>query len=66
MLVLSRKQTEVIRLVHPSGELIAEIAVVDIRGDKVRLGIQADRSVGIYRAEVHDALLTDAAVAKGA
>jgi carbon storage regulator len=47
MLVLSRKSGEKIVI----GDTI-KIVVVEIRGDKVRLGIEADRSVGVLREEV--------------
>jgi carbon storage regulator len=47
MLVLSRKSGEKIVI----GDTI-KIVVVEIRGDKVRLGIEADRSVGVHREEV--------------
>ena len=51
MLVLSRKRNEQI--------VIAEnivITVVDIRGDKVRLGIEAPKSVPVHRKEVYEAI----------
>lgn len=48
MLVLSRKSNEQIRI----GEEIV-ITVVKIRGDKVRLGIDAPSSVPIWRPDVH-------------
>ena len=51
MLVLSRQRDEAIML----GNNI-EVVVVDIRGDKVRLGINAPKSVSIYRKEVYVAL----------
>lgn len=47
MLVLSRKQDERIRI----GDDIT-ITLVDIRGDKVRLGIDAPDSVAVHREEV--------------
>ena len=47
MLVLSRKKNEVIDI----GNEIS-ICVVDIRGDKVRLGIVAPKDVGVNRREV--------------
>lgn len=47
MLVLSRKQYEEIVI----GDGIV-ITVVEIRGDKVRLGIQAPKHIGIDRAEI--------------
>lgn len=52
MLVLSRKRNESIVI----DENIV-ITVVDIRGDKVRLGIQAPKDVSIHRSEVYEALL---------
>ncbi len=55
MLVLSRKKNEQIVL----GEDIV-ITVVEIRGDKVRLGITAPKSVSAHRREVYDAIRRDA------
>jgi carbon storage regulator len=49
MLVLSRKQEESIVI----GENIV-VTVVEIRGDKVRLGITAPREVTVHRREVYD------------
>lgn len=51
MLVLSRKKNESIYI----GDNI-EIMVIDIRGDKVRLGIKAPRHIPVYRQEIHDAI----------
>lgn len=51
MLVLSRQRDETIMI----GDDI-EITVVDIRGDKVRLGISAPTSVSVHRKEVYDAI----------
>jgi len=33
-----------------------EITIVDVRGDKVRLGIVAPREVSVHRKEVYDAI----------
>ena len=52
MLVLSRKHDEKIVI----GENIV-ITVVEIRGDKVRLGIEAPVTVPVHRQEVYDAML---------
>jgi carbon storage regulator len=47
MLVLSRKRTESIVI---GNDIV--VTVVDIRGDKVRLGISAPRSVEVRRSEL--------------
>jgi carbon storage regulator len=51
MLVLSRQRDETIMI----GDDI-EVTVVDIRGDKVRLGINAPKSIAVHRKEVYDAI----------
>lgn len=51
MLVLSRQRDETIII----GDEI-EITVVDIRGDKVRLGITAPTRIAVHRKEVYDAI----------
>lgn len=51
MLVLSRQRDETIMI----GDDI-EITIVDIRGDKVRVGITAPPSVKVHRKEVYDAI----------
>lgn len=55
LLVLSRQRDEVIVFILPSGEEI-EQTVVDIRGDKVRMGIKAPKDILIYRKEVYEAI----------
>ncbi len=49
MLVLSRKKDESIMI----GDEI-EITIVDVRGDKVRLGITAPRSIDVHRKEIYE------------
>ena len=49
MLVLSRQRDETIMI----GDDI-EITVVDVRGDKVRLGINAPSSVPVHRKEIYE------------
>lgn len=51
MLVLSRHRDESIII----GDDIV-VTIVDIRGDKVRLGIQAPASVTVHRQEIYDAI----------
>lgn len=55
MLVLSRQRDEVIEIDVGLGAPI-EIAVVDIRGDKVRIGVTAPRDVTVHRREVAEAI----------
>lgn len=54
MLVLSRQRDETIMI----GDDI-EITVVDIRGDKVRLGISAPTRIAVHRKEVYEAIRTE-------
>ena len=58
MLVLSRKKNESIVI----DERIV-ITVVEIRGDKVRLGIEAPREVPVHRSEVYAAIQMEQATA---
>ncbi|MEX2187856.1 MAG: carbon storage regulator CsrA [Pirellulales bacterium] len=51
MLVLSRKKNESIVINND-----ITIVVVEIRGDKVRLGIEAPKEVPVHRREVYDAI----------
>jgi carbon storage regulator len=51
MLVLSRQKDESIMI----GDDI-KVTVVDVRGDKVRLGIEAPREVSVHRIEVYEAI----------
>jgi len=48
MLVLSRLKGESIRINDD-----IRIEVVDVRGDKVRLGIEAPRTVSVHREEIY-------------
>lgn len=51
MLVLSRHIDESIMI----GDEV-ELTIVDIRGDKVRIGINAPSSVAVHRKEVYEAI----------
>jgi carbon storage regulator len=57
MLVLSRKRDERIVI----GDNIV-ITIVDVRGDKVRVGIEAPPEIPVHRQEVAEALKRNAAV----
>lgn len=51
MLVLSRKKNESIVINDD-----ITIVVVEIRGDKVRLGVEAPKEVPVHRREIFDAI----------
>ena len=51
MLVLSRQRDESIII----GDNVI-VTIVDVRGDRVRLGIEAPREVSVHRREVYDAI----------
>jgi len=51
MLILSRKINERIMI----GDDIS-VSIIEIRGDQVRIGVDAPRNVKVYRQEVYDAI----------
>jgi carbon storage regulator len=51
MLVLSRKKNESVVI---NGNIT--VVVTEIRGDKVRLGIEAPKEIPVYRTEIYDAI----------
>jgi len=51
ILILSRKKNESIVINND-----ITIVIVDIQGDRVRLGVQASRDVPVHRSEVHEAI----------
>lgn len=53
MLILSRHKEEQI-VVGEKGEIV--LTIVDIRGDKVRIGIEAPHDIPVHRREVYDAI----------
>ena len=61
MLVLSRKKNESIVINND-----ITIVVVDIRGDKVRLGVEAPKEVPVHRREVYDLIKKNEAAAQEA
>ena len=59
MLVLSRKKNQSIVI---DGRIV--VTVVDVRGDRVRLGIQAPAEIPVHRREVHELLSRKEAAGK--
>ncbi len=51
MLILSRKKNESI-VIYDN----IRVTVVEIRGDKVRLGVEAPKEVSVHRQEVFEAI----------
>ena len=51
MLVLSRQKNESIMINDD-----VEITIVDVRGDKVRLGINAPKNIAVHRREVYETI----------
>ena len=60
MLVLSRKKNESI-VINDN----INIVVVEIRGDKVRLGVEAPKEIPVHRREVYEAIMRDRQAAAG-
>ena len=56
MLVLSREKNESIMIGND-----VEITIVDVRGNKVRLGITAPRDVNVHRTEIWKAIQAEKA-----
>jgi len=54
MLVLSRKKNE--KIVIGEGAEKVTLVIVEIRGDKVRLGVEAPKELPVHRQEVYDAI----------
>lgn len=54
MLVLTRKPGE--RLVIADNIVVT---VVDVKGDNIRIGIDAPREVKVYRGEIYDAIVAE-------
>jgi len=51
MLVLGRQKDESIMI----GDDV-EVIIIDVRGDKVRLGITAPKNIPVHRKEVYEAI----------
>ncbi len=49
MLILSRKTNQKIRINDD-----IELTIIDVRGDQVKIGINAPRSVKVFREEVYE------------
>jgi carbon storage regulator len=59
-LVLTRKKDEKIRIADD-----VTVMVIEVRGDKVRLGIDAPREVSVHREEVYNAIRRRSVAAAG-
>lgn len=52
MLVLTRRPNQSIMLHDPETDQTYEVHLVEVKGDQVRLGIVAPRSVAVDRSEI--------------
>ena len=59
MMVMSRQRDESIMI----GDNV-EVVIIDVRGDKVRLGITAPKSIPVHRREIYDAIQREKSHAK--
>lgn len=57
MLILTRRVNETLII----GENIS-VTVLSVRGNQVRLGVEAPKTVGVHREEIHDRIQAEKAV----
>jgi len=62
MLILTRRIGET--LVIGDGDIKAEIMVMDIKGNQVRLGIDAPKEIPVHRLEIYRQIKAEEAVDK--
>ena len=60
MIVIPRKKGESVVI---SDDII--LTVIEVRGDKVRLGIEHPKGVAVHRREIHEAILSQQEVGQG-
>ena len=53
MLAVTRKRRQSV-VIHHNGVVVATLTVLDIDRGKIKVGLQADKSVGLDRAEVFE------------
>lgn len=56
MLVLTRSISESLNLIHPDGTL-SKVIIMGVKGNQVRLGIDAPKAVQVHRQEVFNRIL---------
>lgn len=66
MLVLSRRVSEVIEISAGPGAEPIKVMVVGVSGDRVRIGVQADKSVAVHRSEVAERIRHDPPIKRSA
>lgn len=67
MLVVSRKAQESVAIADTGGHsCLVKVTVVEVRGDRVRLGFEANNDVPVHRWEVWQRLVENGDVASGA
>jgi carbon storage regulator CsrA len=66
LLILSRKANEVVQITVPASTepQVIRVMVVEVRGDKSRIGFAADKSVMIHREEIQRIVDTEGPLVK--
>jgi carbon storage regulator CsrA len=54
MLVLTRKENELIYIVNDETGDVVTVSINEVRSDRVKVGIQADQKYKIIRAEIYE------------
>lgn len=52
MLVVTRRMEEIVDVMDPTGEHLGFVKVINIKGDRVRLGLSFPRDFAVHRREV--------------
>ncbi len=59
MLILTRRIGETLVILDSNGKIIAEVTVLGVKGNQVRLGSNADKEVAIHREEIYQRILLE-------
>lgn len=59
MLILTRRIGETIVVLDANGNKIAEVTVLGVQGNQVRIGTVADKEIAVHREEIHQRILAE-------
>ena len=63
MLILTRRVGETLIIQGKDGQVIAEMTVLGVKGNQVRLGTTADKEVAVHREEIYERIQAEKAEA---